>query len=540
MAEAAVRVALLARPGDARDQLRRALAELGADLVAEGDPSELDPATVAGHSPRVVLVSLEPAIEDALERFDDLLAQPGVEVLYDDAEVTRQLDGWDLARWARHLAAKLVGTDVLPPVPGDADPLPQMDLSRMEPGAPPTPAEMMADAKLEDYASESLDLSEWVPTQPKLSDEPREDDTSGDDATQAPAEDLDFDLDLSGLEEALAGGGAVGEGAAPDSSAGLDLADPVDEPLLADMALSDEPVRFSSFSDEEAPPADTLDDDVAALAAQLEAFEANDQRQEARDPEYDLDVGEPPAPAVAAPEPPAPPPADAPRVGGFAGFGNLELAPMDDGPHDAAVAVAYSQGSGGAAQPTSRLSLVDDDAAPSQSNYAGALLVLAGLGGPDAVRQLLAALPVNLPLPVLLYQHLDAGKHDRLVDQLAKASRMPLDLAQEGKLAYPGRVTVLPPGMGARLEGSSLVFADGDLASVLAALPSADSGVLVLSGADASLVPAVLEIHAAGGLVLAQDPSGCFDSAAADAVAQAGAASGAPADLAARIVERWH
>ena len=33
MAEAAVRVALLARPGDARDQLRRALAELGADTA---------------------------------------------------------------------------------------------------------------------------------------------------------------------------------------------------------------------------------------------------------------------------------------------------------------------------------------------------------------------------------------------------------------------------------------------------------------------------------------------------------------------------
>src|SRR5690606_15993897 len=109
MAEVAVRVALLARPGDARDQLRRALAELGAELVAEGDPAELDPGEVAGQSPNVVLVSLEPADEDAPDRFDGLLARPGVEVMYDEAEVTRQPDGWDLARWARHLAAKLVG-----------------------------------------------------------------------------------------------------------------------------------------------------------------------------------------------------------------------------------------------------------------------------------------------------------------------------------------------------------------------------------------------------------------------------------------------
>lgn len=541
MAEAAVRVALLARPGEARDQLRRALAELGAELVAEGDPSELDPATVAGHSPRVVLVSLEPAIEDALDRFEDLLGQPEVQVLYDDAEVTRQLDGWDLARWARHLAAKLVGSDVLPPVPGDADPLPQMDFSNMEPGAPPKPSEVMADAKLEDYASESVDLSEWVPTQPRLSDEPREETSTDAAEIQAPEDELDLDLDLSSLEQALAGGGA--DEPAPEPEPDYDATDATDEPLLADMELSDEPVRFSSFSDDDdAPPADTLDDDVAALAAQLEAFEANDQRQEARDPEFDIsfDEGNAPAAAAVSNEQAAPPPPAAQGTGGFGGFGNLELAPMDDTPADTPVEVSFAPSNGRAEQLSSRLSLAEHDAAPSQSMHAGALLVLAGLGGPDAVRQLLAALPVNLPLPVLLYQHLDTGKHDRLVDQLAKASRMPVDLAQEGKLAYPGRVAVLPPGMGARLDGDNLAFASGDLAAVLAALPPADSGVLVLSGADSSLVAAVLEIHAAGGLVMAQDPSGCFDPAAADAVAQAGAASGAPADLAARVVERWH
>ncbi|HEY9144012.1 MAG TPA: chemotaxis protein CheB [Arenimonas sp.] len=543
MAEAAVRVALLARPGEARDQLRRALAELGAELVAEGDPSELDPATVAGHSPRVVLVSLEPAIEDALDRFEDLLGQPEVQVLYDDAEVTRQLDGWDLARWARHLAAKLVGSDVLPPVPGDADPLPQMDFSNMEPGAPPKPSEVMADAKLEDYASESVDLSEWVPTQPRLSDEPRDEEPVDAAEIQAPEDELDLDLDLSSLEQALAGGGTSADEPAPAPEPDYDATDATDEPLLADMELSDEPVRFSSFSDDDdAPPADTLDDDVAALAAQLEAFEANDQRQEARDPEFDIsfDEGKAPAAAAVSNEQAAPPPPAAQGTGGFGGFGNLELAPMDDTPADTPVEVSFAPSNGRAEQLSSRLSLAEHDAAPSQSMHAGALLVLAGLGGPDAVRQLLAALPVNLPLPVLLYQHLDTGKHDRLVDQLAKASRMPVDLAQEGKLAYPGRVAVLPPGMGARLDGDNLAFASGDLAAVLAALPPADSGVLVLSGADSSLVAAVLEIHAAGGLVMAQDPSGCFDPAAADAVAQAGAASGAPADLAARVVERWH
>src|SRR5687767_2106778 len=118
MPDSGLRVALLARKGEVREQLRTALVEAGADVVAEGDPAELDPGTVAGKQPGVVVVSLEPSIEDALAEFDDLLAMPGVQVIYDDAEVTGQLDGWDLARWARHLAAKLAGSAaVLPPAP---------------------------------------------------------------------------------------------------------------------------------------------------------------------------------------------------------------------------------------------------------------------------------------------------------------------------------------------------------------------------------------------------------------------------------------
>ncbi|KFN51470.1 hypothetical protein N790_14775, partial [Arenimonas malthae CC-JY-1] len=323
MAESVVRVALLARPGEARDQLRRALAELGAELVAEGDPGELDPAAVAGHSPSVVLVSLEPAIEDALDRFGDLFAMPGVEVMFDDAEVTRQLDGWDLARWARHLAAKLVGGDLLPPVPGDADALPVMDMAP-EPGAPPTPAEVMANEKLEDYAAESLDLSEWVPTQPSLADEPQPEAA----AAPAPADEevIDLELDIGDLEQALGRidaevgteprAPAAGEdlefdasvldidlSALPEEGARMVVANEpaldIEEPLLADVTLSDEPVSFSSFSEDEVAAASHLDDDVAALAAQLEAFEANDQRETAREPDFTLAFDAKDAPAAA-------------------------------------------------------------------------------------------------------------------------------------------------------------------------------------------------------------------------------------------------
>src|SRR5690606_39623643 len=129
---ATVRVLLLARAGEARQRLEAALAEAGAELVAAVDPVDGDPAAAVALAPAAVLVGLEPAIEDALERYDALLSDPGVLVMFDEAEVAAQRDGWDAARWVRHLAAKLNGHgDVLPPG-ADAD-----DAIHPAPGALP-------------------------------------------------------------------------------------------------------------------------------------------------------------------------------------------------------------------------------------------------------------------------------------------------------------------------------------------------------------------------------------------------------------------
>jgi len=577
MAETAVRVALLARPGDARDQLRRALSDLGAELVAEGDPGDLDPDTVAGSQPTVVLVSLEPAVEEALERFDGLLATPGIEVMYDDAEVTRQLDGWDLARWARHLAAKLVGGDVLPPAPGDADPVPDANLAP-EPGAPRSPAEEMAHARFEDHLAESAELADWVPSEASLAvggalgargeaaapsaDEPGLDIDLGDveqalgqieaslaanadaeagapaTAGAAPAEasgseaPLDLDIDLSALPE---------EGAPMVVADEPDLAAPAtDEPLLADLEISDEPVNFSQFGNDDVEPEGTLvDDDVAALAAQLEAFEA----QEARRPEV-------PAPDFDLPAPLEPEPVAAPVELSLEGEAPAEAASLSLADADAAMPPPVSPPAPEVAGDDPRpafgdLSLVpldDETTGPSWNKDLprGLLLVIAGLGGPDAVRQLLSNLPAELHLPVLLYQHLDTGKHDRLVGQLAKASAWPVDLAEPGKLALQGRVAVLPPGLGLRVDESGARFVDGgDLSSVVQALPAEHSAIVVLSGADIGLVPAILAKRGAGARVWAQDPGSCFDPAAAQAVIAEGATAAVPADLPGLINQAW-
>jgi chemotaxis response regulator CheB len=613
MADSA-RIALLARPGGAREQLRKALTDLGAELVAEGDPSELDPAQVASLKPNIVLVSLEPAVEAALERFDGLLSNDDVEVMYDDAEVTKNLEGWDLNRWARHLAAKLLGRDVLPPAPeatGAGPGAVELDLQPV-PGAPPTPAQLMDNEKLETYAAESSDLAEWVPTNPSLTadlpPEPEDAPPRAREADELP----EFDLDMSGIESAMLELPDAAPAPTPvqksaesveiefDGDFSLDMGNledliggempateskpaPAPEPTLADLEISDGPISFSSFgSDDGHEQPAGLDADVAALAAQLEEFEKSDTRETARDPDFswapnddaakakEMRATPPrtskPIPDVAAPppqsfdlsnlslldenslpvEPIKPQPVAAPTF-----KSSLSLESLDDtavAAHQAATAA--KSGTTAAAQKaksafdTSSLSLESLEPEPPSSVAQdiiepGALLIVAGMGGPDAVRQMLMNLPGTLRVPVLLYQHLEVGKHERLVDQLAKISKLGVYLAMVGETAQPGKVAVLPAGMAVKAKGDALVFALGSLETLVYTLPAAHSVLAVLSGADVSIVAATHAMVTGGGKAFVQSPDTCFDAAAAQAIASNGAPTMAAAQIAERVRARW-
>src|SRR5574343_721593 len=113
-APGAQRIVVLGHEGRARDQLVTALSDLGAVPVWVGTPAQSDPAALSTLNPNRLVISLDPTIELELEPYGDLLGQPGITVLFDDAETTRGLSGWDLNCWARQLAAKLLGRSVLP------------------------------------------------------------------------------------------------------------------------------------------------------------------------------------------------------------------------------------------------------------------------------------------------------------------------------------------------------------------------------------------------------------------------------------------
>lgn len=165
-------VALLGPADAAREQLRQALLSLGADLMFEGEVR--DGTRLSGESPQVLIVNLEPGVEDDLDALQGLLDNPGTSVVFNEGEVSSQLTGWDLARWARHLAAKVLGVrDTLPPPPSGSERLPELTLLP-EPGRPVSPSQQQDHLRFDDFAEEALGHSDEVPASVRLELEPEQ------------------------------------------------------------------------------------------------------------------------------------------------------------------------------------------------------------------------------------------------------------------------------------------------------------------------------------------------------------------------------
>ncbi|MET0254980.1 MAG: chemotaxis protein CheB [Luteibacter sp.] len=148
MADRAPLVALLFDDAGLSGHLRDALVEHGATIVYESDLRAFAPAELVGSSADVVVVDLDDPSDDDLDRLYDTVEGGHPRLVFNDADVSRTLAGWDRARWARHLAAKLVGVNPLdPPRPQDARAI-EPRLAAM--ASVPAPAEELLDEPLGD------------------------------------------------------------------------------------------------------------------------------------------------------------------------------------------------------------------------------------------------------------------------------------------------------------------------------------------------------------------------------------------------------
>ena len=117
---------------------------------------------------------------------------------------------------------------------------------------------------------------------------------------------------------------------------------------------------------------------------------------------------------------------------------------------------------------------------------------------------------------------------------------MPVQLAEAGMTLSPGEIYFLPPELLPVAGAGGLRFAEGgDIAALADVIPADDSALLFLSGADPALVDVAMGPAWQGALVGGQSEQGCYDPAAARAVAGRGGPSGSPIDIADWLLARW-
>lgn len=442
-------VALLAREGAARDRLRDAVAAAGGRVVLEGDPNTLDVAVLESSVTEVVLVALEPAVEDALERLDVVLESPRYTLMFEEVDIIARREGWEAQRWIRHLAAKLQGHgNVLPPGPEDDSAL------QPEPGMPVQPAELHADAPLQFHLDEAQEAADAVPA---------------DGLYFAAVEEPPATPEVMSFEELMAKAETV--------------------PTVPDA----EPTRLPP----PLPPLPPLDGPHAQASG-----EGVDR------------------PAAVA--------------GNFSSWSLLEedayAAPS------APVEEAAVENPSIASLLSSSLSLVDLEPEAAEGTR-GPVLLLAGIGGPDAVRRLLGGLPEEFARPVLVQMRLDGGRYANLVKQMARVTVLPVLLAIAGQKAEAGNVYILADDIGLEPGPEGLRFV-GASSQLIAVLPAADSSVVMLSGADPALVADVFAFAAQGGWAAGQTGDGCYDPEAASQLVVAGMLGGDPEYLAGELAVR--
>ena len=95
-----------------------ALGEMGASVVYRSLIDATEQGALLGAGPGMTLINLDDRCDDRLEQVTAWLDAAQVPVVFNDADISRGLEGWARARWLRHLAAKLRGSeDVYPPRP---------------------------------------------------------------------------------------------------------------------------------------------------------------------------------------------------------------------------------------------------------------------------------------------------------------------------------------------------------------------------------------------------------------------------------------
>jgi chemosensory pili system protein ChpB (putative protein-glutamate methylesterase) len=178
-------------------------------------------------------------------------------------------------------------------------------------------------------------------------------------------------------------------------------------------------------------------------------------------------------------------------------------------------------------------------------------LLAASMGGPQAVKAFLDALPRGLPLGFIYAQHIDAHFESSLPQAVGRHSQWSVRLLNEHHFVHEGEVVIVPIQQELRFASNNRLLAldtpwDGpyspsieQMMRNLAQHYGHNCGVIVFSGMgnDGSVAAAYVQQH--GAQVWTQSAASCTCSSMPDSVAQAGYSvlSASPQDLANALVQ---
>ncbi len=169
------------------------------------------------------------------------------------------------------------------------------------------------------------------------------------------------------------------------------------------------------------------------------------------------------------------------------------------------------------------------------------IVIGASTGGPQTLEKILHSLPLNLPVPVIIVQHMPSLFFtESLVEHLKKAYDLKVKVAEDKEALRPGTIYFAPPGFQTRIaqdkEQFKLVLTEDkynmlspsiDITMESAALTYKGNTIgIILTGMGCDGLKGMRAIKAAGGSALAQDesslifgmPKEVIDAGAADKV----------------------
>lgn len=559
-------VALVFSDGASSGMLREVIREVGCAIAYETSVAAFTPDALAESGAEIVIVDL--ASDADADSIFDLLGDDRYRVIVNDAEVTRGLTGWDHARWARHLTAKILDLPgvVDPPRPEEAPLIATRASVSTSSKSVTESQENAAGAEKPLSNGSELGIDDW------LSDVLQVKDSAGlfaESTPQAPASHgtlgefhgapraqlavSEFNRttahDALSAEEAIPGSTnpviAEQQNTAAEQSFGWKIDDvirDIDEwlPPADSSPDSTEPERSArswSSADTQTGPELELTDPSAVIAVENERLElpAASQHGLAGDMRW------------VSPVQPATLTMPAASVG-IAAMKDLKSGPLAHSlelmPSELAPLTPLSDG-----QHVKPAEDLDVDVLTMPATVTRVIVLCASVGGPEAIRDLLGAIPASHTALFLVVQQVGEEFLDLLSQQLRRATALRVRSADVGDQVRDGEVIPISPRQRLVIDRSGRVtlnqrvdeVGEAPMKRVLFDVSNQfgeDCTAVILSGVASDAAEGCRYVAERGGEVCAQAPASCVSSGMVEQVQQTGVVSflGTPSELAAHLL----